>query len=318
MLTELLKRPDYVAEYAGISAFLFAAQAMPLEDAVAFGEWGGRQAMAWTPGRVRIVMDNLRQSFPEKKEPELRAICRGAFEHFGRATVEMAVASRLLRATNWRDHITVRNEHYLNDALAEGKGAIFLTGHLGVYEIFGLLLSFRGLEMASVYRPMKNPLVDRLLRQRRLTFKQTVVERQGALPGLWRVLRNKGYVGLVIDQHIRRDGLWVPFFGRLAATTPAPALLGLRTGAPIITGYARRAPGLYKFELFVDEPIHAKPSRNRDADVMDLTALISRRIEDYIRQCPEQWLWMHRRWRPVPPEDIAKGAVYVGPSGQAH
>jgi KDO2-lipid IV(A) lauroyltransferase len=318
VLTDLIRRPYYLAEYAGVRAFLFAAQAVPLEEALALGEWAGRQTMAWTPGRVGIVMDNLRHAFPEKGEAELRAICRGAFEHFGRATVEVAVAHRLVRPTSWRDHITVRNEHYLNEALAEGKGAIFLTGHLGVYEIFGLLLSFRGLEMASVYRPMKNPLVDRLLRQRRMVFKQTVVERQGALPALWRILRNRGYVGLVIDQHIRRDGLWVPFFGRPAATTPAPALLALRTGAPIVTGFARRVPGLFKFELFVDEPIRARPTRDRDGDVMELTARISRRIEGYIRRCPEQWLWMHRRWRPVPPEDIAKGNLYVGPSGQTH
>jgi len=317
VLTDLLKRPGHLAEFAGTAAFLFAAQALPLEEALRLGEWGGRRVMAWTPTRVRIVMDNLRRSFPEKTDAELRTICRGVFEHFGRAAVEIAVAHRLIRSSNWRDHIVFRNEHILHDVLAEGKGAIFLTGHLGVYEIFGLLLSFRGAELVSVYRPIKNPLIDRLIRRRRTAFRQVVVERQGALPALWRVLRNKGYVGLVVDQHIRRDGVWVPFFGRPASTTPAPALLALRTGAPIVVGCARRLPGLFRFEVVADEPIRARPSRDRERDVLELTARLTRRIEDHIRETPEQWLWMHRRWRPVPPEDLAKGNVYVGPAGQA-
>ena len=101
--------------------------------------------------------------------------------------------------------------------------------------------------MHNVYRPARNPLVDCMVRRRRVAIGQVMIERKGAVPTLLRVLRRKGYIGLLIDQHAKRDGVWVPFFGRPASTTPAPALLALRTGAPILTVYSRRLPGTYQF-----------------------------------------------------------------------
>jgi KDO2-lipid IV(A) lauroyltransferase len=174
-----------------------------------------------------------------------------------------------------------------------------------------------GITMHSVYRSIKNPLIDRLIRRRRAAFGQIMVEREGAFPTLLRILRRKGYIGLVVDQYAKLEGIWVPFFGRLASTTPGPALLALRAGAPIVIGFARRLPGLYRFEIFFDEPIWAAPSGDRDADVERITLEISRRIEGYVRQAPEQWLWLHRRWRRPPWWILAKGTANVGSPGEA-
>ena len=100
--------------------------------------------------------------------------------------------------------------------------------------------------------------------------------------------------------------------GRPASTTPAPALLAMRTGAPIVTGYARRLPGLYRFEVLCDEPLFVRPAGDRPAAVRNATIEVNRRLESYVRRFPDQWLWMHRRWRTPPAEVLEKGKADVG------
>jgi len=289
--------PEYLPEYLATKAFLFLAQALPLPAALRLGEWGGRQAMRWTPGEVRVAVENLMAAYPEMARAQAEEMTRRVYEHFGRSLVEVAVAHRLLRPSTIGRHVTILNERYLRDVIAAGKGAICVTAHLGAWEILGLVLRQYGVDPVSVYRPAHNPLMDRELRRRRVLLGQRVIPRVGALPILLRTLRRNGYIALVVDQYAKGDGVWAPFFGRPASTTPTPALLALRTGAPILLGGARRIEGTYRFEMFLDEPLYVTPGADRDADVLRVTAEISRRLEGFIRQCPEQWLWMHRRWR---------------------
>ena len=290
-------RPDFIAQYCTARLFLFLAQALPLRSALRWGERAGRLAASISPGRMQIAVENLLHAYPELSAEQAREQALRVFEHFGRAVVEGAVAHRLLRPSTFREHVTIRNEQYLHDVFSGGKGGIFITAHLGVWEIYGLLQHLLGKSCHVVYRPVKNPLMDRFVREWRAGFGQVLVPREGALRTLLRVLRNGGYIGLLIDQHAKRDGVWVPFFDRPASTTPAPALLALRTGAPIVCGYVRRLPGIYQFEVFFDEPIRAAPTGDREADVRRITSEVSRRMEGYVRQFPEQWLWIHRRWR---------------------
>ena len=118
--------------------------------------------------------------------------------------------------------------------------------------------------------------------------------------------REKSHVALLVDQHTRKEGIWVPFFGRPASTTPAPAVLALATGAPILSGYCRRLPGTYQFEMVIDEPIIARSTGDKKADVERITTDINERFETYIRRFPDQWVWLHRRWH-TPPWERGKG-----------
>jgi KDO2-lipid IV(A) lauroyltransferase len=309
--------PAYLAEYLGGGIFMAVAQSLPLPAAVKFGEWCGRRMIAWSRRSFRTAVDNLLQAFPGMSQPEAEALARRVYEHFGRATVEVAFGDRLLKPSTFDDHIVFRNEDYLRGVLAAGKGAIFVTGHLGPWEMFGILARHRGVPLTSVYRPMKNPYIDRFMLRYRATHGQTLVPKYGALPALLRVLRRGGYIALLVDQHAKDEGLWAPFFGRPASTTPAPAVLALRTGAPIVTGYARRLPGLYRFEVLCDEPVFVRPTGDRAADVRNATIEVNRRLEGYVRQFPDQWLWMHRRWRTPPAGVLEKGKADVGSLGSA-
>ena len=313
----LVRRPSYMAEYLAARSFVLLAEALPLTAALRFGEWGGRRIIFWTRRNFETAVDNFLHAYPNMTRAEAEGRATRVYEHFGRASAEMAVAHRLLRRSTYRDHIAIRNEERLREVIAAGRGAIFVTAHLGVWEIFGILLHHWGVNLTSVYRAVKNPYLDRFVRRQRSGFGQTMIEKEGALPVLLRVLRQGRYIALLVDQHAKRDGVWVPFFGRLASTTQAPALLALRTGAPIVMGYARRLPGVYRFELFWDKPIYAKPSGDRAADVMRITLEISRRIEGYVRQSPEQWLWLHRRWHRIPQKVDEKGRADVGSPGEA-
>ena len=303
------QHPMYLAEYLGGRLFMSAAQSLPLPAAVKFGEWCGRQAISLSRRSFRTAVDNLLQAFPEMTPPEAEALATRVYEHFGRATVEVAFADRLLRRSTLSDHLVVRNEHYLRDVLAAGKGAIVVSAHLGPWEMFGILAHHRGIPLTSVYRPPKNPYLNRFLQRYRSEHGQVFIPKYGAARELLRLLRRGGYIALLVDQHAKDEGLWLPFFGRPASTTSAPAFLAFKTGVPILTGYARRLPGLYRFEVFCDEPMFVRPTGDRRADLRNATIEINRRLESYVRQFPDQWLWMHRRWRSPPPGVLEQGKV---------
>jgi len=305
----LLRYLGFMAEYFGARCLLFVAQALPLRTALRFGEQMGGLAGLFMPGRRGLAIDNLMKAFPHMSRDRAEAIALKTYRHFGRAAVESAVAHRLLRRSTFRSHLVIRGEEHLRKVIAEGNGAIIVGAHLGVWELFGLALRYIGAPPHVVYRPTKNPYLDRFIRRWRSAFGQTMVPRKGALRTLLRVLRRKGYITLLVDQHVRRDGIWVPFFGRPASTTPAPAALALVTGAPILVAYGCRLPGTYRFELFLDEPIRAEPTDDREADIKRITAEITRRIEGFVRLFPEQWLWLHRRWHTPPPEHMDKGTT---------
>ena len=137
------------------------------------------------------------------------------------------------------------------------------------------------------------------MRVREMTAQRTV-PRDGALPRLLRILRRGGHVAFLIDQHAGSDGLWVNFFGRPASTTPAPAVLALRTNTPIVTGYGCRTGDGFQYEFFCDSPLQPESTGDRKQDVKRITATLNARLESYVRRFPDQWLWGHRRWRTPP------------------
>jgi KDO2-lipid IV(A) lauroyltransferase len=186
----------------------------------------------------------------------------------------------------------------LRDALAGGRGAIVATAHGGNWEVTGIVAAREGIPLIALARTLDDPALDARLIALRTRTGQRVIPKQNALRPTIRALRDGHAVALLTDQNtLRREAVFVPYFGKLAATTPAAAHLHLRTGAPILNAFSFPEDGRYRVVL---EPPMEIPTVAEDEAVLAITAAVTAKTESYVRSQPEAWLWMHDRWRERP------------------
>lgn len=262
--------------------------------------------------RRRLVESQLRLAFPERDEAWVRRTAAAAYAHLGREGAAMIRLSSLSR-----EHVAARTEveglEAFRAALAEGRGLVLVTGHFGNWEIGGAALAARGIPIDGVAQRQSNPLFDREIVAARERLGMRIIERRRATKEGLRALREGRVVALVADQDARGAGVFVPFFGRLASTHRGPAVLALRTGAPLFLGTALRTPaGGYHVRL---EPVEVERDGDAEEVVRCLTAAFTARLEAAIRAAPEQYFWHHRRWKTRPPEELAGRAsgITAGP-----
>ena len=250
--------------------------------------------------RAGVVEDQLRRAFPDRDEAWVRGVARGAYEHLAREAMMLIRLSRLGREAVIEATV-IDGFDDLQEGLAEGNGALVVSGHIGNWEIGGAAIAARGLPFDAVARPQGNPLVDRLIDGTRTRLGMTIIPMGGATKQALRSLRAGHVVGLVADQDARRRGLFVPFFGRPASTFRGPALLALRSGAPVFAAASTRLPdGRYRVRLRrVPVPDAPDPARQE----WELTAKLAAALEVAIREDPTQYLWHHRRWKTRPLEE---------------
>ena len=258
--------------------------------------------------RADVAEEQLRRAFPERDEAWVRRTAEASYEHLGREGMAMLRLSR-----QGKDEVLAATEVEGLDALREavetGRGAIIMTGHFGNWEIGGAALAARGIPVDVVARRQKNPHVDRLINEARSRLGMTVIRQGGATRAALRSLRKGRAVALVADQDARRRGVFVDFFGRPASTHRGPAVLALRTGAPVFMGTAARRPGGGYRVRVARVPIPAGDDPDQRAD--RLTAGLTAALESAIRDAPGQYLWQHRRWKTAP----AAGATAAGRNG---
>lgn len=291
-------------EYGALRAFMAVLQVLPIS-------WGMQVAAAlgvvafWVDKRHRpIAYENLRRAFGDSmSRREIRRITLRNYIHVFRCAVDMVHLPRLYRSGTLWKNIHVRSMDWVDEVAEGGKGGIFVTGHIGNWELLGWVFAVMGYKFSSVARPLDNPLLDAYARKVREMTGQRIVPKKGAIRKLARVLREGGHVAFLIDQDARGKGVFVDFFGRKASTTPAVAALALRTGAPIITGWSRRLGGGLRYDLVMTAPIWPKATGDRVRDISRMTAEVTARIESAVRSCPEQWMWLHRRWKTRPAEE---------------
>jgi KDO2-lipid IV(A) lauroyltransferase len=208
--------------------------------------------------------------------------------------------------------VDVEGDDEMRAALAEGRGAIMATGHIGNWELSGVAFGWVFGPSGVVARPLDNPLLD----QRLVAFRQksgnAVIYKRQALSQTLRMVRDGKAVAFVVDQNVQADeGIFVDFFGRPAASTTAAAALAVRVGCPIFMGWADLRPsGRYTLHLWVIRP---RAEGERQAEVERLTQELAHRIEGWVRSSPEQWLWLHRRWKTRPEKQ--QSAVSTQQSG---
>lgn len=302
-----MKRPTlrHRVEYLGYRTFIGALRLAPERVALAFGDWVG-----WIVGvvlrvRWRTVDQHLRWAFPDKDPLWRRRVAKASYRHLGRESAATFLLGRM-GPEEIRARTAMVGFEAVQEAVAEGKGAILVTGHFGNWEIGGASLAARGILMDAIAQRQQNPLLDAEVNRHRRRLDMTVVYRGGAIKKMLSALEAGRVVGIVGDQNLRKGGVFVDFFGRKASTAPGFAVLALRSGAPVFSGCALREPGYPQRYLCSVERLKAPLTGDLEEDLHRLTQAYTTWLEGKVRETPEQYLWMHRRWKTQPEETASR------------
>ena len=255
---------------------------------------------------TRVADANLRAALPHLTAPERTRIIRGMWENLGRTAGEFPHLARLPKDSPAGPGWEVVNEHLLHAQAARGGPAIFVSGHIGNWEVLPPAVAWYGTAFASVYRQASNTTMDGvILALRRRALGETVPMFPKGAKGAraaFAHMRRDGYLGMLVDQKMN-DGIEARLFGLPAMTAPAAAALSVRFGCPVIPGRVQRL-GPARFRLIVDEPLLPPSGGDTQEAVAGMTQAINDRLEQWITERPAEWLWLHRRF----PKHVTKQA----------
>jgi KDO2-lipid IV(A) lauroyltransferase len=282
-----------------VRALLAITRILPRGAVLALGSCAGGLAWLLDGRHRRIAAENLRLCYgPDVPPAFVRRTVARCFRHFGRITLDSLCLFQRPYA-ELAPLVTYEGLEHLEQAYAAGRGVLLFTGHFGHWELTGLMQGYRGFPLAVVARPLDNPGLELELLRLRGRSGNRVLYKRSAVREMLRALGASIGVAIVIDQDARADGVFVPFFGRPASTTPTLALLALRTGAPVLPSFSVPRPdGTY--HVVYEPPVAIERTGDRERDVLELTARCTAIVERWVRRHPEAWLWMHRRFKTRP------------------
>ncbi len=253
----------------------------------------------------RTATRNLNLAFPHWTAGQTRAAVRGVFRNFGRLLVEFARLPRLNRG-NISQVVVYDGFDHFAESLRRGNGTLFLTAHYGAWELCPFAHALYGHPLKFVVRPIDNPYLDRLVNAYRTSSGNQVIQKKDSLREMLRTLKRNEGVGILIDQNTTRDaGVFVDFFGLPACTTTVLAALALRTGATVIPGVLIWDSARKIHRLRFEPPVEIVRTGDTRADILENTARFNKILEGLVRQHPDQWLWVHRRWKTRPPGEAS-------------
>jgi KDO2-lipid IV(A) lauroyltransferase len=252
--------------------------------------------------RREIALGNLQAIFGRHfTNSQCTEICKASFINVGKTCIEFLRFPKLNAENIWRE-VTVEGRENLHDALAKGKGAIVFLPHFGNWEllslVYGALIPDRAKAIAF---PLKNALLNAHIWRNREQMSLRLIPRSQAIRETLRALKNNEAVGFFADQNAGPEGVFVDFLGKPASAARAPAVLALKTGAPLLFSVSIRQPD-DKHHVHISNPIYVEPSDDTERDIEVYTTQILKHLEAYIHKYPEQWLWLHNRWKTQPPD----------------
>jgi KDO2-lipid IV(A) lauroyltransferase len=302
------KRTRRTLRIWAIRAGLRLAAILPFRVAWGLGGLVGR--LAWLLGRRdrELALSHLAVAFPDLPEAGRRAIARGTFLHYGHGAAEVAQIARIDRDLEGYVRYAGDGEELLRAAHAAGRGLIFVTGHMGSWELLARRIVRSGIPSMVIAARSWDRRLDDLVEDFRARGDVPTLFREDAGGGraLLKAMRAGKALGILIDQDTRVQSVFVPFFGHLASTPRAAADLALRFACPVLLGWSRRRgprPGdgyVLEVETVEYDPTPADP----ETEAVRITATCTARLEQAIRQAPSEWVWMHRRWKTKPPESV--------------
>jgi Kdo2-lipid IVA lauroyltransferase/acyltransferase len=289
------------AEFAVVWTFVYGLRALPRELARAIGAIIGAIAFRVLGRLRRVGLRNLEMAFPEMTPREREAILRSVYRNLGFLLAEFCKmpdytaesASRFIRYEGLENYLQAREK---------GKGVLVLTGHLGAWELSSFYHSLMGMPMGMVIRRLDNPLVDAFVNRIRCLRGNRVIHKDDFARGLIASMRAGETVGILMDTNMTPpQGVFVPFFGVQACTASGMARIAEKTGAAVVPGFLLWEESERRYVLHFGEELQVVHTGDAEQDALTNTAAFTASIERYVRQYPEQWLWMHRRWKTRPP-----------------
>jgi KDO2-lipid IV(A) lauroyltransferase len=281
----------YFVQAVLLSVFLGICRILPVDGASALGGWIGR-TLGPRMGQNRKAMRNLARAFPENSPARNRQIVAGMWDNLGRTIAEYPHLPRICAKLEG-GRLDIHGIENFYEMINDGKAGIIWSGHLANWEVAPYCSRHTGLKMVMIYRAPNNKWVDLLIRRLRdapLLFRKG----QEGAKALLSLLRKGGHAAMLIDQKMN-DGIPIPFFGRDAMTAPAIAQFGVRFGYPLFAARTERLKGA-RFRITVFPPMKMPQTGDRTADERSVMVGINNLLEGWIRERPEEWLWLHRRW----------------------
>ncbi|MBI4461003.1 MAG: lysophospholipid acyltransferase family protein [Acidobacteria bacterium] len=254
-----------------------------------------------TPRFRKIAEQNLRMALPELTDQERREICRGVYRSLGRLLAECAHFP-YLNAKNVQQVVFYDGLENYQAARSRGRGVLFLTAHLGAWELGAFAHALHGFPLHILYRPLDNPLLDRVVNRYRVLSGNKLIDKKNAVRDVLSALARNETVGILADQNTSlEEGVFVNFFGIPACTTAGVARIALHTGASVVPAFCVWEAAQERFRIVFDKPLDLPSTGDKEADVRLAVQQMASVTEHYIRRYPDQWLWIHRRWKTRPP-----------------
>jgi len=297
---------DWLA-YLLVRIFICIVQALRLETCHNVARFLAIVACDVVRIRHRVVDDNIRHVYPELGQGERRVLARRMWEHLLLMVCEIAHAPRKIHETNWRRYVCVHQTRQTVKYLLDARPVVLVSGHFGNFELTSYMMGLLGFPGHAIARGLDNPYLDRYLLRFRSEYGQYILPKEGSSAQIDAVLKSGGAIALLGDQSAGRKGCWVDFLGRPASCHKAVALFTLMSGAPLLVSFGKRIGGPLQFELGAYAVADPELGGKELASVKSLTQWYNERLEEVIRTAPEQYWWVHRRWKGQPPSKRNRG-----------
>ena len=287
--------------YLAVRVFICTVQAMQMSTCrrvAAHLAWFASHVMHV---REDVIDDNLREVFPSMKSSDRYRLARAMWEHLIIMACEIAHAPRKIHRTNWRRYFTMHKNRQMMEYFLDTRPTIVVSGHFGNFEMAGFAAGLLGFPSYTIIRPLDNQFLNQYINRFRSLHGQYILEKRGSSVEAESVLQRGGMLALLGDQHAGPRGCWVDFLGRPASCHKALAVFSLISGAPLLVCYARRTGTPLQFEVGLVDATDPEVHLERCQSVRSLTMWYNAMLETVIRRNPEQYWWVHRRWKGTPP-----------------
>jgi KDO2-lipid IV(A) lauroyltransferase len=297
------------AVYLAVRVMVCLAQAVPVRVAFAAAE-----GLAWLAYRIDrrhrlVAAENLRHAFPGTDDAGIDRLVRGCYRHFVRVAVEMILLPRKIRMHNYPRYVRIATPGPVVRALVSREPVLLVTGHLGNWEMTGYMMGASGHRTYAVARVLDNPYLERFLLKFRQATGQTLIAKKDDFGRLQAVLEGGGKVGVLADQDAGPRGVFVDFFGRPASAHKGLALLAIEYDAPLLVAATVRVAEPMRYELVCEDIIRPRDYAGRPDAVKAITQRYHAALERLIRRHPEQYFWLHRRWKTRPKSETKRMAA---------